>query len=423
MKHFEETLREVRQYAMKIIMDYPNKIVYHNIKFAERYVGFMDKVGEHAKLEEEIISLGRIGAWLVAASYGKIQPKINKKGLPESNHEEEIINVADKFFKDHSFDEKLKEDLYTGFREMVYPKVPKTLIGKLLKDGLTADLVIGNSSKRLKNLHQELTLQDIGISRKKWYDLAIGITTNLHFELPYCREEFQPKIDQLTLSLQKEKKQLEKSSDLALKKELDISDQELKDLKKNLKGIKGRDARAIQTAFRTTSKNHYTLNEMVDKKANIMITVNSIILSLVLGGILGDDLRNATFQERVEFIPIFILTLTAMGSIIFAILSIRPGVTHGQFTEQDIRSKGGNLLFYGNFHQMKERDYEWAFLQMINDQDHLYSTMIKDIYYLGKILERKYKQIRVSLTIFIIGLVVSVIAYLFVNAFCLMSPL
>jgi len=419
MHQLEETLRAARSFATDIIFDYPNSIVYHNIKFAERYVGFMDKVGSHAKLKEETIALGRIGAWLVAASYRNSKPRINKKGLPESNLEENIIETANNFFLKNPFDEKNKEALYAAFREMVYPKVPQTLLGKLLKDGLTADLVIGKSNKRLKALHKELILQDIGISRKKWYDLAIGITSNLAFELPYCREEFQPKIDKLTLDLTKEKKNLEKSNDLALKKELDISDQELKDLKKNLKSIKGRDARGIQTAFRTTSKNHYTLNEMVDKKANIMITVNSIILSLVLGGVIGTKIGDATFQESLDFIPVFILTLTAMGSIIFAILSIRPGITHGQFTEKDIRNKGGNLLFYGNFHGMGERDYEWAFLQMINDQDHLYSTMIKDIYYLGKILERKYKHIRISLTIFLIGLSLSVLSYIIVTSLCL----
>ena len=222
----------------------------------------------------------------------------------------------------------------------------------------------------------------------------------------------EPKLKKLILDLQKEKKTLDKSTDIALKKELDISDEELKELKKNLNSVKGRDARGIQTVFRTTSKNHYTLNDMVDKKASIMITVNSIILSLVLGGVIGHDISEPAMANKAQLVPILILTISAVLSIIFSIMSITPHKTHGQFTEDEIRNKGGNLLFYGNFHKMRERDYEWAFLQMINDQDYMYTSMVKDIYFLGQILERKYRLIRTSLNIFLVGLVLAVVCNL-----------
>ena len=220
------------------------------------------------------------------------------------------------------------------------------------------------------------------------------------------------------IQIQSKKKNLEKNSDLALKRELDISDQELKQLKKNLDESKGRDGRGIQTVFRTTSKNHYTLNQMVDRKASIMITVNSIILSLVLGGIIGSQPQDFA----LEHLPILLLTLTSIGSIIFAILSITPVITHGQFTEDDIRNKKGNLLYYGNFHDMHLRDFEWGFLEMMNDQEYLYSSMVKDIYYLGLTLKKKFSNIRVSLTIFLIGLTLSVASFLFVSFFdCIWS--
>lgn len=57
-----------------------------------------------------------------------------------------------------------------------------------------------------------------------------------------------------------------------------------------LKGVKEKlqkyDARGIQTLFRAVSKNHYTLLKMVDNKAKIILTVNSIITSIFLGFIL-----------------------------------------------------------------------------------------------------------------------------------------
>jgi len=151
---------------------------------------------------------------------------------------------------------------------------------------------------------------------------------------------------------------------------------------------------------------------MVDRKANIMITVNSIILSLVLAGVIGEAGEHGHLHISQQDVPIIILTLSSAISIIFAILSITPGNTHGKFTEEEIRNKQGNLLYYGNFHKMHARDYEWAFLQMMNDQEYLYSSMVKDIYFLGKLLARKYKLIRIALTTFLIGMSVAVFVFL-----------
>ena len=101
---------------------------------------------------------------------------------------------------------------------------------------------------------------------------------------------------------------------MAIKQELGITEDELKSLKKSLKNVKGRDERGIQTMFRSTSKNHYTLNQMVDRKANIMISINPIILSLVLSRFIG---ANSTFC--IHNSPILILLISAVVSIFFAV--------------------------------------------------------------------------------------------------------
>ena len=152
---------------------------------------------------------------------------------------------------------------------------------------------------------------------------------------------------------------------------------------------------------------------MVDRKANIMISVNSIILSIIIGGLLN----TTNIESMGTVVPIFIMLITGFISIFFAVFSIRPDTTHGKFTAEEIRKKEGNLLFFGNFHDMKFRDYEWGVLEMISDQDYLYSTMIRDIYYLGQTLDKKYKHIRISLNVFMIGVALSVISFL-VYRFC-----
>jgi hypothetical protein len=103
-----------------------------------------------------------------------------------------------------------------------------------------------------------------------------------------------------------------------------------------------------------------------------------------------------------------------------AILATRPNVSSGVFTDQDVLSKKTNLLFFGNFHKMKLDRYEWGMKEMMKDGDYLYSSLIKDIYYLGVVLGKKYKLLRACYTFFMIGFVISILA--FVCAMLLFPP-
>jgi hypothetical protein len=158
--------------------------------------------------------------------------------------------------------------------------------------------------------------------------------------------------------------------------------------------------------FRTTSHNHLELSGMADSKAHILISVNSIIISVTLSFLIS---RLAYYPQYI--IPTAILVLTCLGAVTFAILSTRPSVSKGQFTEEDIRSKKTNLLFFGNFYRMELEDYQWGMNQMIKDKEYLYNTMMMDIYYLGVVLAKKYKFLRIAYTIFMYGLILAVIAF------------
>jgi len=408
MKNLQALYHDIKKKATHIITEFSENLVYHDIKFATRFEGYIEKINNHTELPEDEVLLSKIAAWIVSASFDKVKHKIDKEGNYTNNLSLVSGKLADKLIPAEGLSSEHHKKIKEGIADLAYPILPKTIIGMLLVDGIASDIIMEHGKKRLKKFYEELLLNDVTISRNKWYDVAINIAQNYQLHLAFCKTEFDPLADKLALELQKEKKHLDKSKDLALKKELNISDAELKALKKNISEVGGRDARGIQTVFRTMSKNHYTLNEMVDKKASIMITVNSIILSLVLGGIFKNNMPADVTNEMAHSVPVLLLTLGSVGSIIFAILSTRPDSTHGHFTEEQIRNKKGNLLFYGNFHEMKERDYQWAFLQMLNDQEYMYESMIRDIYYLGKILKKKYFHIRISLTIFIVGIVFSV---------------
>jgi hypothetical protein len=118
------------------------------------------------------------------------------------------------------------------------------------------------------------------------------------------------------------------------------------------------------------------------------------------------------FEEYENLIyPAMILALTCLITMIFAILATRPNLTKGTFTREDIEQRKTNLLFFGNFHRMPIENYEWGMKRIITDSDLLYSSMIRDIYFLGKVLGRKYQLLRISYTVFMYGFIISVIAF------------
>ena len=167
-------------------------------------------------------------------------------------------------------------------------------------------------------------------------------------------------------------------------------------------------SKGIQTMLRLTSENHLKLSDMADHKANILISVNAIIISVILGVLL-----RKLDEEPYLTIPTIIFLLVSVTTIVISILATRPKISGGTFTPEDIVEKKTNLLFFGNFHKATYEQYDAAMRAMMTDTDYLYGSLIKDIYYLGIVLGRKYRLIRLAYNIFMIGIIVSVLAFAF----------
>jgi hypothetical protein len=145
---------------------------------------------------------------------------------------------------------------------------------------------------------------------------------------------------------------------------------------------------------------------MADGKANILISVNAIIISVILTVLL----RRLEIDTYLT-IPTIIFLSFSVVTIVIAILATRPKISEGVFSREDIMNKKTNLLFFGNFHKASLEEYEWGMSQMMRDQDYLYGALIKDIHQLGVVLGRKYKLLRLAYGVFMIGIIVSVIAF------------
>ena len=148
----------------------------------------------------------------------------------------------------------------------------------------------------------------------------------------------------------------------------------------------------------------------------MMISINTIILSVIVtlsgaGFTFGD-----TFSvDHLRYtIPIIVLLLGSLVSVIFAIISARPKVTTNPINEQDIANNKTSLLFFGNFLQVSLSRYVNHLEKLKKDQRKLYNSMSVDMYYLGEILQKKYKLLSYSYNSFMIALSICVIAFVYI---------
>ena len=100
----------------------------------------------------------------------------------------------------------------------------------------------------------------------------------------------------------------------------------------------------INSFFRILSNNLNQQNMLADNKSNIMISINTVVLSLVI----GSSARNIEYWQNL-FVPIIMFVITSLLTTVFAVLATRPNFVKGSVTQNDLDNKKSNLLFFGNF--------------------------------------------------------------------------
>ncbi|WP_116127432.1 Pycsar system effector family protein [Lewinella sp. IMCC34183] len=173
--------------------------------------------------------------------------------------------------------------------------------------------------------------------------------------------------------------------------------------------------RGIDTMYRTAFRNHINLSRIADDKANMMISINTIILSILIA-ISGAGLSffEELFFDSPEFLaPIIILLLSSLTAVIFAVFSARPKVTEYRIKKRKLlESKEASLLYFGNFLKIEKSDFIRYLSEMKMDQDSLYDDLARDLYDLGQVLHRKYLLLTISYNTFIGGLALAVLTFL-----------
>ena len=392
----EQLLSAARNYVTDIFSHRVKpEFVFHNIEHTEDVVEACSYMADYYKMSEDDRFVLMLSAWFHDTGYSKGEA---------AGHEEESVKIASQFLHQHSVEPMLIQRVSSAIQATRMPQSPISQVEKILCDADLYHLATEDFKPRNRLLKQEQeSLLEHKISKKDWRKNNINFLESHKYFTDYGQEYLEPKKLENLNGLRKKKPSKEEAEEEVVKEEFPYvpttAEKTDKDLAKETE-------RGVQTMFRTTSHNHVALSSMADGKAQVMISVNSIIISVTL----------SVLVARISFYPHFIapasiLLATCLVSITFSILSTRPSISSGKFTEEDIRNKKTNLLFFGNFHRMQLEDYQWGMNQMIKDREYLYNTIMMDIYYLGVVLARKYRYLRIAYTIFMWGLILSVIAF------------
>ncbi|WP_248722075.1 Pycsar system effector family protein [Seonamhaeicola sp. ML3] len=380
------------KFATKLLSEkLDNAFLYHNLAHTQRVVEKAKELGELAELTDSEKEILIISCWLHDTGYTKAI----------ENHEESSTVIAKDFLSSQSYSTDNIDAVCALIMATHVGYSPITQLEKIIKDADCSHIGSKNYFEISELLRKEWELLcNKQFSESEWLEENVGFLTTKHsFHSPEAA------------SLWEKRKGKNLAELLRTKKKLDADNKKLNQKKEELKFKKNKielPERGIETMFRVTLKNHITLSNIADTKANILLSVNAIIVSLVLANLIP-KLDNPSNSHLI--IPTIIFVLVTVASIILSVLATRPNVTSGKFTKEDVANKKVNLLFFGNFHKMSLKDFEWAMGEMMQDREYLYSSMKKDLYFLGLVLDRKYKILRLTYSVFMIGIIISVIAF------------
>ncbi|MCM8570520.1 DUF5706 domain-containing protein [Gramella jeungdoensis] len=368
----------------------PNTFIYHNYQHTQRVVKSTKELIDNSEINVKDKEALLLAAWLHDTGYIHTY-----KG-----HEEKSAEIAEEFLKDNNATDELIEKVKKYIKATKFTNVPETLGEKIIRDADSSHFGKDYFEETSEFLRQELELHNIkNFTNAEWLEENILVFTEKHqYYTDYAIKEWKPKKEENLLELIESKNKQEKK----LKKEEHKARMKAKYKNENPE-------RSIQTLYRTTLRNHIKLSDIADTKANILLSVNAIIISLAIADMIP---KLEAASNKHLLIPTLILILFSVASIILSIMSTRPNVTSGEFTRDQVKNREVNLLFFGNYHKMPFDQFRWAMNELIKDKDYVYEMLTLDLHLLGKVLHRKYMLLRLTYTVFMSGIVISVLAYI-----------
>ncbi|MCU0399228.1 MAG: DUF5706 domain-containing protein [Cyclobacteriaceae bacterium] len=174
---------------------------------------------------------------------------------------------------------------------------------------------------------------------------------------------------------------------------------------------KKKTGRETETLFRVTYRNQNNLIQIADNKANIVISINAMIISSIIAitgyGAVADKLD--LYKSNI-IIPLSVIVLSCLTSAMFAMQAAKPKLIKA--SKNPNKEEKSSLLFFGIIANHTQKEYLDKMQELLKSRKDIHEHMTIDIYNQGLVLKRKYKLLSYAYQIFMFGFASSVIVFL-----------
>lgn len=373
----------------------PAHFTFHTYERAEGVAKLCTEIAEGSHLKRGESEILLLAAWFLGT------------GFVESadSYGDHSVRIAAGFLEQHGVPDDVVARVAGCIRGVARHDPPSSTLDGILSDADAAFVGKKNFRRTIALLRlEEEAIRGRRYAEGEWLERATRIVAERTFHTEYARTRFEKRRADRLVWLREELGTLQEQ-----KGAREAKDEAKRALLEARSEKERRPERGIETLFRTAPQNHLNLSSIADQKANILITVNALVISIVL---------TQMFQNLDEMRSLLVPTLMLLGvcmlTIVFATLATKPKITRGTFTREDIYNKKANLLFFGNFYKMSLEDFEWGMNAMMNDREYLYGTMIRDFFSLGQVVGRKYFHLRIAYNVFMYGIGLAVLSFVIV---------
>jgi len=379
MTHIEKaTAHIVKFFDQKIDAKY----VYHNLEHTLSVLASVDKISEKAHLSKDDLLVVQFAALFHDTGY---------LDGPE-NHENRSAQLAEEYLKANGFDEEMIEKVKKCIYATRMNSKDTSQLSQILQDADLSGLASENYFDITERLRKERNnILSSEISKSKWNETNIEFLRHCTYKTKEAKELYKSKKDVNLAAL------IKKQKDKKKKKKAKVASQTISSNK------------SAQTQFKTALRNHIDLSNIADNKANIMLSVNALILTLALPFLIDKSIDNSNY-----LLPTLVLSAVCLTSMIFATLATRPIKMTGYTTQEQIKQNESNLFFFGNYYKMSYEEYKSGVSHLLSKTKALDDSITRDLYYLGKSLGNKFSHLRWCYNIFMYGISVTVVSLLVV---------
>jgi hypothetical protein len=366
-----------------------------NFNATHNLVQYCSLIGANSKLKKEDLLKTFLSAWF---QYTGIC-------IDPANYRKASADLAFQYLTDMGLSPDTIREIKENIQSTAPPVQPVTLSAQVLCDAESAWMAENSVLEQLEILKEEWIYMEKKIfTETEWLAENIKIFKEHIYFMPFSREMFTKKKEKNGRRLEEKLAELEGY----VNSSQEITDPE--NYRKKPDMVLNKNAkleRGVETLLRNTSRNQIHLIRLADYKASLVISINSIIISVVLS-LLIVKLEANTYLE----LPTLILILTNVTTILTAISATRPNMRFVNKNREHEKIAKTNLLYYENYGSISFDQFSREMQETFVGHETLYNAITRDIYHQGIMLGRKNNRINLSYTIFVAGFLLSILAFI-----------